>query len=364
MNTQNDQNGVITSNGSVPLTSDVVVASESPYSGTKSQIPKPPKRKFPILPLLALIAFVFSVISVWRLRPIRIIAEPPARPPSPALMTTSQLNNVAAVGLIEANTENIALSVPVGGWVTAVYAHAGEKVQAGQKLFSLDDRALQAELRTRRAQLIQARAKVATAESDFLDAELLNREAARLSRSAVISREEAQRKQIAQDGARSRLEEAKAAVELAEAQVQQTEVDIERVTVRSPIAGDVLQSDVRVGQYAETGQLEKALMILGNVEPMNARVDIDEQDAWRVREGASATATVRGNSEQRINLTFVRFEPYVLPKKSLTGNSTDRTDTRVLQAIFRIESNRMPLFVGQQIDVFIDQVAMASTSMQ
>jgi hypothetical protein len=54
----------------------------------------------------------------------------------------------------------------------------------------------------------------------------------------------------------------------------------------------------------------------------------------------------------------------VLPKKSLTGNSTERTDTRVLQAIFRIQSSRMPLFVGQQIDVFIDQAAMANTSNQ
>src|SRR6516165_5235185 len=59
-------------------------------------------------------------------------------------------------------------------------------------------------------QLNQTRAKVVTAECDFSDAELLNREAARLGRSAVISKEEAQRKQIAQDGARSRLQEAKA----------------------------------------------------------------------------------------------------------------------------------------------------------
>jgi HlyD family secretion protein len=122
----------------------------------------------------------------------------------------------------------------------------------------------------------------------------------------------------------------------------------------SPINGDVLQSDVRLGQYAATGQLEKPLMMLGNVEPMNVRVDIDEQDAWRVREGAPATATVLGNSEQRVNLTFVRFEPYVLPKKWLTGNSTERTDTRVLQAIFRIQPSRLPLFVGQQLDVFTD----------
>lgn len=354
MNTENDRNGVISSNGSISRTSDVVVSPKTSSLDTKFRIPKPPKRKFPILPLLALMAFVFAVASVWQLRPIRNKAEPPTRPPSPSAMVTSQPYNVAAVGLIEANTENIALSVPVAGWVTAVYAHAGEKVQAGQQLFSLDDRDLQAELGTRRAQLIQARAKVLTAESDLADAELLNREAARLDRTAVISKEEAQRKQIAQDGARSRLEEAKAAAELAQAQMNQTEVDIERLTVRSPISGDVLQSDVRLGQYAATGQLEKPLMMLGNVEPMNVRVDIDEQDAWRVREGASATATVRGNSEQRVNLTFVRFEPYVLPKKSLTGNSTERTDTRVLQAIFRIQPSRLPLFVGQQLDVFID----------
>src|SRR5262249_42553732 len=40
------KNGLITSNGSVSLTSNVVVAREPPYLGTKSQIPKPPKRKF------------------------------------------------------------------------------------------------------------------------------------------------------------------------------------------------------------------------------------------------------------------------------------------------------------------------------
>src|SRR5215472_7779455 len=44
----------------------------------------------------------------------------------------------------------------------------------------------------------------------------------------------------------------------------------------------------------------------------------------------------------------------VLPKKSLTGDSTERVDTRVLQVIYRIEENSFPLFVGQQMDVFID----------
>jgi hypothetical protein len=29
-------------------------------------------------------------------------------------------------------------------------------------------------------------------------------------------------------------------------------------------------------------------------------------------------------------------------------------DTRVLQVIYRVEENEVPLFVGQQLDVFID----------
>jgi hypothetical protein len=50
----------------------------------------------------------------------------------------------------------------------------------------------------------------------------------------------------------------------------------------------------------------------------------------------------------------VRFEPYVVPKKSLTGDSTERVDTRVLQIIFGFTRGELPIFVGQQMDVFID----------
>ncbi|HEX9593051.1 MAG TPA: hypothetical protein VGB12_06860 [bacterium] len=53
-------------------------------------------------------------------------------------------------------------------------------------------------------------------------------------------------------------------------------------------------------------------------------------------------------------LTFVRFEPFVLPKRSLTGDGTERVDTRVLQVIYRVEDDSLPLFVGQQMDVFIE----------
>jgi hypothetical protein len=54
-----------------------------------------------------------------------------------------------------------------------------------------------------------------------------------------------------------------------------------------------------------------------------------------------------------VPLQFVRFEPYVVPKKSLTGDSTERVDTRVLQVLYSFNRDTLPLYVGQQMDVFI-----------
>ena len=125
-------------------------------------------------------------------------------------------------------------------------------------------------------------------------------------------------------------------------------------TVRAPIDGEVLQVKIHVGEYAPAGVTTTPLILLGRLKPLNIRVDVDEHEAWRVNPAAKAVATVRGNSDLKTPVTFERFEPFVLPKKSLTGDSTERVDTRVLQVIYRVENQSLQLFVGQQMDVFID----------
>jgi len=87
---------------------------------------------------------------------------------------------------------------------------------------------------------------------------------------------------------------------------------------------------------------------------MCVRVDVDENDAWRVRSGAMARGYLRGNKDINVPLKFVRFEPYVIPKVSLTGESTERVDTRVLQVIFSFDRGDKPISVGQQMDIYID----------
>jgi len=339
------------------------------------------------IPLISGIALIFAVGAVTAMKPVQH-KEPPPFPP-PARNTDSA---VGAVGLVEASTENIEVSTAVPGLVTAVYVRAGDGVKAGQPLFSLDDRDLNSALRVRQGELNLAKsqleklqrlprpeevppaeARVREAEANLRDAHIQLNLIESVSDRRAIREEDLQRRRQAAKAAEAMFEKAKAELELleagswqrdleiaraqvalAEAQVKRVTVDIDRLTMRAPVNGVVLQSNVRVGQYAQTGSLATPLMILGGVSPLHVRVDVDEHDAWRVREGAPAVASPRGNGSLRIPLQFVRFEPYVIPKKSLTGDSTERVDTRVLQVIYRLEPDAFPAYVGQQVDVFIN----------
>lgn len=146
--------------------------------------------------------------------------------------------------------------------------------------------------------------------------------------------------------ARSQVAQARAAADAAR-------IEIDRRTVRAPVKGRVLQVNVRPGEFAPAGVVATPLMVLGGVDPLHVRVDVDEHEAWRVRQGSPAVAFARGNQAIRAELTFVRFEPLIVPKRSLTGDSTERVDTRVLQVIYRFDPAGAALFVGQQVDVFI-----------
>ena len=339
------------------------------------------------IPIIAALVLAFATYSVVTTRPVRARVTPPSPPPT----ETSFTSKVGAVGLVEASTENIALSLPVPGLVTQVFVQAGDRVHKGQKLFRLDDRDVRAELALRETALQVARtrlqrlvsmprpeeippveAKVREAEQMLADADVQLRLIESVKDKRAIRDEDLQRRRVAARAAEARLSEAKAELALlkagswepdiqvaraevaqAESQIQRIQTDLDRLTVSSPIEGRVLQCKVRAGEYAQAGPLATPLMLLGAVDELHVRADVDEQDAWRVRPGASAVASVRGESTRKFRLHFVRFEPYVIPKKNLTGDSTERVDTRVLQVVYALD-RQAPLYVGQQMDVFID----------
>jgi hypothetical protein len=61
----------------------------------------------------------------------------------------------------------------------------------------------------------------------------------------------------------------------------------------------------------------------------------------------------RGNAGRRVQASFVRAEPLVTPKRSLTNSSAERVDVRVLQLVFALPAQSGGFFVGQQVDAFV-----------
>jgi multidrug efflux pump subunit AcrA (membrane-fusion protein) len=341
------------------------------------------------LPLGAALMLFFAVYQV-------VLAQqkpPKLQPPVPPARAPFG-NGVAGAGLVEAQTENISVGTNLPGIVTKVLVKVGQKVKEGDALFMVDDRALKADrlvkqqsLDSAQAQLEKLRqlprkeevpaleAKVEEMRANLADQQDQLKRARLLYTRGATGDEERVRREMGTASAREQLRKAEAdlaltnagawkpdlriaevSVGLAEAQLKQTETDLERLTVRALVDGEVLQVNVRPGEYVAT-QAGQALIVLGSVTQLHVRVDVDEHDIPRLPkdlEKAPARAMLRGEPGEQFALRFVHVEPYVIPKKSLTGDNTERVDTRVLQVIYRLEPGQRRVYVGQQLDVYVE----------
>ena len=340
-----------------------------------------------VLPLFSFVLLGFAGWYVWSTRPV---AEDPEQPIAPAKNPYGDA--LAAAGIVEAQSENIAVGSATPGVVTQVLVKVGDEVKSGVPLFRLDDRQLQGDLVVKRAAIAESRSALVRLEAEPRKEKIpvlvaavkqaeagVIRETDALRRSQetyarrVTTEQELIERQESLVAAQAALAQAQADLDLlkagswqydrdvaaatlsrAEAEEAKIEVELDRLIVRALVAGRVLQVNVRPGEFVGTPP-NQPLIVLGNTDKMHVRIDIDEYDIPRFRSGSPAVAVPRGNLQEKYPLTFLRVEPFVVPKKSLTGDNTERVDTRVLQVIYEFDpTGRPPLFVGQQVEVFID----------
>jgi multidrug resistance efflux pump len=343
-------------------------------------------RKY-LLPVVAVAGLAFAIWMVKQAAKPVIPAKPvaePARSPFP--------KKISGSGIVEASTRNISIGSHVSGIVDRVFVSVGKRVKAGDPLFALDNKKQQAELLVKEAALKEAKArlarlkqapraedlppaqaKVKEAEANFEDARRQLQITEKLSDARVIAIEDVNKWRYAVEAAQARLTQAKADLRLleagawkpdievamatvagVEAEVKAARVEIDRLTVYAPLEGDILQINIRPGEYAPSGQSPQPLILLGNLDKVHVRVDIDENDSWRFQPEAPAVASLRGNPQFRTDLTFEYIEAYVVPKRSLTGDSTERVDTRVMQVVYSFKRGKFPVYPGQLMDVYID----------
>jgi RND family efflux transporter MFP subunit len=301
------------------------------------------------LPLLAVAGIAFAIFTVINSNQPTPIASAVTEPASAPFKTF-----IAGAGIVEAQSQNIAIGTPLPGIIKIVTVSVGDKIKKGNPLFYMDDRETRATLAIKQADLSKAKAEVEIAKATFNDSKSLSDMAEAVIDRRAISAEELLRRHNAMLITKARLESSLALVQQAEANVAETQTTLKRLVILAPVDGDVLQVNIRPGEFAQAGSLNTPLLVIGNLEQVHVRVDIDENDAWRFDKKNKAVAFLRGNRNFSVNLQLEYVEPYVVPKKSLTGDSSERVDTRVLQALYSFDRKQLPIYVGQQMDVFIE----------
>lgn len=340
-----------------------------------------------MVPAVALAGVAFAAWTAWS-APQPQQVPPPVEPPRAPFPVT-----VGGAALVEpAGERTSALGAPFAGLVLEVFHVEGDRVAKGDPLFRLDDRTYDAQRVVLEAAAASAKARLERllalpraedippieARVDAARTAVLDRRAAlaRLERAAgaspgVIPEEDLDRARWSLAGAEKSVAtaeadlvrakqpawapdvaEARAALAQAEAAVEENRRNAARAVVRAPYDGTVLEMNVRAGEFATANR--ETLVLFGDLSSLRVRVDVDEESAPLVRGRPKAVAIVRGFPDRPVELEFVRTEPVVRPKRSLSGATNERVDTRVLQVLFRLGPSELPIYVGQQVDVYME----------
>ncbi|MBX9667094.1 MAG: efflux RND transporter periplasmic adaptor subunit [Candidatus Obscuribacterales bacterium] len=318
----------------------------------------------------------------------------PARKP----FVSPFVDQIAGVGIVESKEKNIRVAPFFSGRVENVLVKESMRVVKGQPLYKLNSEQLESELdsqlklseviRTKVDRLhneprnvdvspleaiVQARkARLADVEQNLARYEGLYKDGAvsendtvtrryeRDQARAMLVQAESELKKLNAGAWHFDIEQSKHELSQAMARAKEIQTKIEQCTIRSPMNAEILQVNVRPGEYVRTDSSE-ASIILGSTETLQVRVDIDEINASRIRPNMKAIACIKGNSSVKFPLKFIRVEPYMVPKRSLTGNTAERNDVRVLQLLYEFKkTDGQAVYVGEQLEVFLSEAGKES----
>ncbi|WP_245986838.1 efflux RND transporter periplasmic adaptor subunit [Azospirillum thermophilum] len=228
--------------------------------------------------------------------PVGYVTEPASRGTLRVIVT--------ATGSVQP-TSQVDVSSELSGTVRRVFVDYNSAVTAGQVLAELDTDKFKASVDSSRAKLDSARAKVTQAEITVREtARELERKQA-LAAAQHGSRHDLDTARAAYDRAVAAVASARADVATAAAELTLNESNLTKTRIVSPINGTVLKRTVDPGQtVAASLQAPVLFSIAEDLRRMEVRVDVDEADVGKVREGQQAGFTVDAYPDRRFPATI------------------------------------------------------------
>ncbi len=300
----------------------------------------------------------------------------------------SELWQAVAPGRVEPQSGEIKIAAPVIGRIGEVLVKVNDKVFAGEPLIRLDDDEIQARLVAAQAQVAlrkrarndqhgasktasrrQAEDGVAEAEQAVVDAWSALDKAAAAKRSgkgsdagidsarAVLARVQERLKQ--QKAELRRLEtdlgaplptQAEGYLNVARAELLGAQAAVERLTIRAPIAGTVLQVNAKAGELSvPTGA--QPLLVLGDISALRVRAELDERDFAGIKIGQTVLVRSAAFREREFAGTVLSIAPIVQSSRISPRDQRNFTDVSVAEVVVQL-AEPGPLTAGMKVDAY------------
>lgn len=302
-------------------------------------------------------------------------------------------DDVAGNGIVEPADREVKVAGQVPGRIARVLVREGDVVDAGTALAELESANERAAVAAGEGDLEAAKADLLrTARGlrrEDVDAVVADAEGARaranLSRDALERTEklaqggaatpdeldrarrqadadaralESQdaKKKAALAGSRSEdVASARAKMLGAAARRDEATAQLERLTIRAPAAGEILQLKFRAGEYYQPGG--DPLAVMGDTRVLRVRMDVDERDIARVQLGATAFATSAAFGERRFAGRVVEIGKRMGRKNVRTDDPIERIDTKILEVVFQLDGTADALVPGLRVTGYIEPVS-------
>lgn len=291
-----------------------------------------------------------------------------------------------APGRVEPCSGQIKVAPTVTGLVDKVLVKANDKVFAGEPLIRLSDDELRARLAAADAQVaVRERARderaatgrasnrrkaedaVADAERAVYDARsAVDRAAAGLRANGGPDADlTAARLALtrAQDELSTRREELRTTeadaplptvlegqLRIARAEYTIARSALDKLTIRAPIDGTVLQVNVRAGELATPASLQPPLL-LGDLSALCVRAELDERDLGSVRVGQAVSVRAAAFPGHDFDGSVSSIAPLVEPGRLAPPGTRNQTDVDAAQVVVGLTGSGQ-LAVGMKADVY------------
>jgi RND family efflux transporter MFP subunit len=227
-------------------------------------------------------------------------AGPPARPPVPVAVGKAERKpmpvRIDALGTVQ-SIASVTMRARVESQIMEVAFADGASVKAGDVLFRLDSRQIEAQIRQAEANLARDRAQAQAAEADF-------KRASELARRDFASEQRL-------DQAKALAETQRAVVRASEANIENLKVQLSFHTLTAPISGRIGAAGLRAGNIAKTGDGSPVLASINQTSPIYVSFSIPQRYLIDLKSaitdpGSSAVATPQGlEASARGRVAFV-----------------------------------------------------------